>query len=214
MVMTGESTTKNEFVAVTVPPCVVTATFTFPEEADAGTIAEIEVALETVNDVAVTPPNFTAVAPRKFVPVIVTIPPRPPAEGAMPLKVGASTTVKPFCKEVVPPAVVTDTSWVPVSTSFGTVTETALELLSEISVAATDPIVIAEMLDRYEPLIVSTSPRGPADWLSDVMIGLSKTLNAPAADAVPPGVITIMSAGPEVTVSGTTAVIVDALTTV
>ena len=41
----------------------------------AGDVAVIEVALLTVNDVALVPPNRTAVAPVKLVPVIVTLVP-------------------------------------------------------------------------------------------------------------------------------------------
>ena len=68
-------------VVALVPKDVVTATFTVP--APAGDVAVMEVALLTVNDVAFAAPNFTAVAPVKFVPVRVTdVPPAagPPLE--------------------------------------------------------------------------------------------------------------------------------------
>ena len=54
-----------------VPPGVVTVTSTAPA-LPAGEVAVICVALLTVNEVAAVPPNFTAVAPVKLVPVIVT----------------------------------------------------------------------------------------------------------------------------------------------
>ena len=57
---------------VAVPPGVVTVTG--PEVAPDGTVAFIEVADKTVN-VVVVPSNFTAVAPVRFVPVIVTLSP-------------------------------------------------------------------------------------------------------------------------------------------
>jgi hypothetical protein len=60
-----------------VPPGVVTVTSTVP--APAGDVAVIEVAELTVTPVADAPPNFTAVAPLKLVPVIVTK--VPPATG-------------------------------------------------------------------------------------------------------------------------------------
>ena len=50
---------------------LVTATATAPA-ACAGVTAVIEVALATVKDTAATPPNVTAVAPEKLVPLIVT----------------------------------------------------------------------------------------------------------------------------------------------
>jgi hypothetical protein len=52
-----------------------------PLAAPAGTVAVIEVSLLTVNDEAETPPNFTAVAPRKPLPVIATEVPKVPELG-------------------------------------------------------------------------------------------------------------------------------------
>ena len=60
-----------------VPPGVVTVTSTVP--APAGAVAVIWVALLTVKPVAAVVPKSTAVAPVKFVPVIVTL--VPPAGG-------------------------------------------------------------------------------------------------------------------------------------
>jgi hypothetical protein len=59
-----------------VPAEVVTVTSTVPAE-PAGAIAEMDVALLTVNVVAAVVPNFTAVAPVRFVPVITTEVPPP-----------------------------------------------------------------------------------------------------------------------------------------
>jgi hypothetical protein len=60
-----------------VPAEVVTVTSTVPAE-PGGAVAEIDVALLTVNVVAAVVPNFTAVAPVKFVPVTDTeFPPNP-----------------------------------------------------------------------------------------------------------------------------------------
>ena len=61
-------------LAALVPPGVVTRTLAVPA-VPGGVDALMEVALRTVNDVAV-PPIVTAVAPAKFVPVMVTaVPP-------------------------------------------------------------------------------------------------------------------------------------------
>jgi hypothetical protein len=54
-----------------VPADVVTVISTVPGDS-AGAVALMDVALETVNVVAAIPPNFTAIAPVKAVPVIVT----------------------------------------------------------------------------------------------------------------------------------------------
>lgn len=57
--------------SVPVPWAVVTATSTAPADF-AGVVAVIEVFELTVNAEALVPPKVTAVAPVKFVPVIVT----------------------------------------------------------------------------------------------------------------------------------------------
>ena len=73
---------------VAVPTGVVTEIA--PEMAAAGTVAVICVALFTVNVVAEMPLNLTAVAPVKFVPVIVTPVPTGPLVGAKLVIVGAA----------------------------------------------------------------------------------------------------------------------------
>jgi hypothetical protein len=57
-------------VVALVPPGVVTVMSTVP--VPAGAVAVTEVAEFTVNVVALVAPNFTAVAPEKLVPVMVT----------------------------------------------------------------------------------------------------------------------------------------------
>ena len=62
--------------AALVPPGVVTRTLAVPT-ARAGVVAVMVVALTTMTLVAAVPPMVTAVAPERFVPVIVTlVPPR------------------------------------------------------------------------------------------------------------------------------------------
>ena len=56
----------------------------------AGTTAVICVALTTVNEAAAIPLNATPVVPDKFVPVIVTVVPTMPLEGAMLVMLGAT----------------------------------------------------------------------------------------------------------------------------
>jgi hypothetical protein len=69
----------------------VTVISTVPEPA--GATAVIEVALETVNDVAAVLPNLTAVAPVKDVPVMVTLDPARPAAGDTEVTTGAARYV-------------------------------------------------------------------------------------------------------------------------
>ena len=74
------------------PPVVVTVTSTVPA-APAGEVAVICVAEFTVNVVAATLPNCTALAPVKLAPVMTTmLPPTVgPADGFTPVTVGGAT---------------------------------------------------------------------------------------------------------------------------
>jgi hypothetical protein len=69
---------STELVAL-VPPVFVTVTSTVP--LPGGEVAAIDVALLTVNEVALVLPNFTAVARMKLLPAIVTA--VPPAVGPL-----------------------------------------------------------------------------------------------------------------------------------
>ena len=73
------------------PDGVVTVTLIIPA-VPAGLVVVIEVPLTTVKLVAAVLPNFTAVAPSKFVPVIVTgVPPiTEPVAGERTVTVGAA----------------------------------------------------------------------------------------------------------------------------
>ena len=83
-----------------------------------GPSAWIDVAEPTVK-VAAVPLNATAVAPVKFVPLIVTLAPTNPLVGAKLVIVGGLNTVKLLALVAVPPGVVTLTG--PVVAPVGTV---------------------------------------------------------------------------------------------
>jgi hypothetical protein len=76
---------------VLVPPGVVTLTVANVPVARFGATAVICVALSTVNDVAFVVANLTAVAPRKPVPLMVTLVPFLPVVGDTAVTVGALT---------------------------------------------------------------------------------------------------------------------------
>jgi len=95
--------TVKLFALVAVPPGVVT--LSGPVVA-AGTIARIAVSEVTVK-LALTVLNVTAVAPVKFVPLIVMLVPTGPLVGVKLVMVGAGITVKLFVLLAVPPGVVT-----------------------------------------------------------------------------------------------------------
>ena len=86
LVIVGPLTTVNALTLVVVPPGVVT--LSGPVVAPLGTVAEIEVAELTVK-LALVPLNVTAVAPVKFVPLIVTPVPTGPLVGEKLVIVGA-----------------------------------------------------------------------------------------------------------------------------
>ncbi len=77
-----------------------------PLEAPAGTVAWIAVAELTVK-LALVPLNCTAVAPVKFVPLIVTLVPAGPLPGVKLVIVGGLSTVKLLALLALPPGVVT-----------------------------------------------------------------------------------------------------------
>src|SRR6185503_16026541 len=86
-VIVGAGITVKLAALVAVPPGVVT--LTGPVVAPAGTVAWIAEAEVTVKLAALTPLNRTAVAPVKFVPVIVTLVPTGPLVGVKLVIVGA-----------------------------------------------------------------------------------------------------------------------------
>ena len=91
-VTVGAATYVNETTFVEAPPGVVTVTVAAPAT-PAGAVAVTDVADTTTTFVAAFAPNFTPVAPVRFVPVIVTdVPPATgPLTGLSAVTVGAAT---------------------------------------------------------------------------------------------------------------------------
>jgi hypothetical protein len=104
LVIVGGGTTVNVALLVTVPAGVVTPSG--PVVAPAGAVALIDVSEATVK-LALVPLNVTAVAPVKFVPLIVTLVPTGPLAGAKLVIVGGGTTVNALALVAVPASVVT-----------------------------------------------------------------------------------------------------------
>jgi hypothetical protein len=90
-VMVGAPTTVKSFVLVAVPTVFVT--LILPVVAPVGTVAVIDVAEFTVNEVALVVLNLTTVVPQNFVPVIVTLVPMAPAVGVNEVMVGVAGAV-------------------------------------------------------------------------------------------------------------------------
>jgi len=202
MVGAGEPINVNP-AKVAVPPGVVTLIL---PEAPAPTTAVIVVAFTTVNDVAAVPPKLTAVAPVRFVPVIVTADPLPALVGVSDEMVGTAINVNP-AKVTVPPGVVTLTlPEVPVPTT--AVMVVAFTTVNDV--ATVPPKLTAVAPVKLVPVMVTVVPLPTLVGVNEEMVGAAINVNPPKV-AVPPGVVTLTL--PEVPIP-TTAVIVFASTTV
>src|SRR5437016_2261686 len=200
----GRVTVKLPALAA-VPPAVVT--LIGPVVAPSGTVAVIALAEFTVK-LALVPLNFTAVAPVRFVPLIVTLVPTAPLVGAKLVIVGGgleTVTVKLPALLAVPPAVVTLTG--PVVAPAGTVAVIALaEFTVKFALVPLNCTAVAPV--KFVPLIVTLVPTGPLVGAKLVIVGAfesGSTPNTSSSVAVP--AYTLPLTGPVVAPLGTVAVI-------
>ncbi len=161
--------------------------------------------LLTANDDAGVEPNATAVAPVKFVPVIVTLVPPAvgPVEGATPNTVGAGTYVNssPGPVALVTPAVVTVTSTTPDPCGEVAVIDVPLPLTTNVD-AGFEPNATAVAPVKFVPAIVTLVPPavGPVDGATPDTVGRGGTYvnSSPGPVAlVPPAVVTVTSTTPD-----------------
>ena len=165
-----------------VPPAVVTDTL---PEVPLDTTADMLVELLTTKDVAAVPPNFTALAVVKFVPVIVTVVPVIPDVGVKEVMVGAFTNVKP-ASVTVPPGVVTETlPEVPLAIT--AVILVALTTVKEVAVVPPKLTAVAPV--KLVPVMVTVKPVPDDVGVNDVMVGAGTKVK-PANETVPPSVVT------------------------
>jgi hypothetical protein len=116
------------------------------------------------------PLNLTAVAPVKFVPVIVTLVPARPLVGVKLVMVGAGTvTVKLPVEVPVPDGVVTKIG--PVVAVEETVAVICVELLTVKVVAGVPLKATAVAPEKFVPVIVTIVPAGPLVGVKLVMVG-------------------------------------------
>src|SRR5262245_2980418 len=149
--------------ALAVPPGVVTVTF--PED-PSSIVAVIEVDEFTINDPAGVPPKLTAVAPVKFVPVIVITAPGPPAVGLNVLIVGVGKKMNP-AKLSTPPGVFTRT--LPVEPE-PTIAEILVELSTINEAAGVPPKLTAVAPVKFVPVIVIVAPLPAEVGLNEVTV--------------------------------------------
>ena len=157
-------------VNVPTPDAVVTET---EPEAPAPTVALMLVALTTVNVVAALPPKLTAVAPVKFVPVILTTCPVLPDVGVKDVIEGAGVediNVNPALLAM-PFDVVTLT--LPVAPAPTTaVILVALTTVNEV--AAVPPKLTADAPVKFVPVIVTVCPVPAEIGLKEAIVGGGK----------------------------------------
>jgi hypothetical protein len=177
--------TVKSAVLVAVPPAVVT--LTLPVVAPMGTVAVICVSELTVKVVAEVVLNFTELAPKNPVPVIVTTVPTEPLVGEKDAIVGtgAAVTVKFVVLVAFPSAFVTWTfpDCVPLAT-------VALICVLLSTVNASDLLPIFTWVTSWEsggllklvPVIVTTVPTGPLVGEKDEIVGTEA--NAGTAETI------------------------------
>ncbi|MDP9359858.1 MAG: hypothetical protein M3P29_00245, partial [Acidobacteriota bacterium] len=200
-------------VTVKVPPDADPAgvvTLTEPLPAPAGAIAVICVSLLIVNDVALTPLNFTAVAPVKALPPIVTLVPARPLAGLMDDTSGGGMIVKLVVLDPVPASVITEIG--PDVAPAGTVATICVSL-DTVYVEALMPLNFTAVAPvKPEPVTVTDVPAAPLEGVKEVIEGGAVTLKLPALLPVPDAVVTLT--GPMPAPAGAIAVICVSLSTV
>ena len=157
------------------PPEFVTVTSTVP--LPAGEVAMIDVALLTVNEVAAVPPNRTAVAPVKLLPVMVTgVPPAAgPLFGEIDVTVGAARKVNWSAElaALVPPKFVTVTSTVPLPA--GEVAAIDVALLTVNEVAAEPPNCTAVARMKLLPVMITGVPPVAGPLFGEIEVTSTRT---------------------------------------
>jgi hypothetical protein len=193
---------------VAVPPAVVTVIL--PVVEPLATVPVIWVELLTVKAEAAVELNFTAVAPVKLVPVMMTAVPTGPVVGLNAEIVGGGALIaKLVADRTVPAGVVT--LILPVVVPLATVAAICVELFTVKLAAAVELNFTAVAPVKFVPVIVTEIPATPLVGLKLVMVGASSTVKFVADPAVPPGVITVIF--PLAVPAATVAVIWVALST-
>ena len=176
--------TKAKPPEVIVPPGAVTETLHVAPPL--ATTAVICVGEFTIKLAAGTPPKLTAVAPKKFVPVIVTVAPAAALVGAKPPIVGGAKKLKPALVPV-PPGVVTETF--PLAPPAAT---TAVICIADTTVklaAGTPPTLTAVAPVKFAPLIVTVAPTAALVGVKLLIVG-GKIKVKPGFIIVPPSAVT------------------------
>jgi hypothetical protein len=204
LVIVGGASTSKLDALVTVTPLDIT--LIGPSEADAGTTATMVVALAEVTE-ALTPLNCTTGEAPKLVPVTVTEAPGAPLVGEKLVMVGVGNTVNVPALVTVMPVPLTRTEMVPVVAPTGTVTvsEFAVAAVTVAKVPLKRTVLLAGIVLKLVPVIVTVAPTAPLVGEKLVMVGAGTTSKLEALVTVTPLDVTEM--GPSAAPAGTVTVI-------
>jgi hypothetical protein len=188
-VINGEGNTVKFDELFTVTPLVVMEIS--PEEAPAGTVVVMVVAVEAVTD-AFVPLNVTEGDALKLVPVMITVAPTAPLEGLNPVMVGEGNTVKFELLKTVIPFTVKEINPVPAPT--GTVV--VILFIEEAVTRAITPLnritLLALMVLKLFPEMVMVAPTAAVVGLNPVMFGVGNTVKSSVLVTVTPLTVTVI----------------------
>ncbi|MGA7827829.1 MAG: hypothetical protein WCA04_09220, partial [Geobacteraceae bacterium] len=164
-----------------VPVLPITSTVIDPDVAPAGTVVTIWVAVELVTTASV-PLNFTMLSVGVVLnsdPVMVTVVPGSPNKGATAVMAAPGVTVKLAGDVAVllPTITVTD----PVVAPAGTVVTiwVAVELVTTAAVPLNITMLLAGVVLKLVPVMVTVVPGGPEDGAREVIVGAGVELLLP-----------------------------------
>jgi hypothetical protein len=155
---------KANPASVASPPGVVTEAL---PEVPLATTTVMVVGETTLNEAAAVPPKLTAVAPVKFIPVMVTVAPLAALVGVNEEMAGGGMKSNP-ASVASPPGVVIDTP--PVDPLATTAVMVVLETTVN-AVAAVPPKLTAVAPVKFVPVMVTVAPLAALVGVNEVMVG-------------------------------------------
>ncbi|CAB4812309.1 unannotated protein [freshwater metagenome] len=170
----GGTVTVSCVAATTVPFGVITLTLTGPAVAASGMLVVICVPAGLTLTAAESPPNETAVAPEKLVPLMVTTLPMSPVAGVKPVMVGANglvITVNCATDVRLPLGKVTTIEPAPTVAPTGTNTSRRVALIT-LNIAAVPLTVTAVAVSRPRPPTCTIAPTCPDEGSNPSNVGL------------------------------------------
>jgi hypothetical protein len=168
-----------------------------PVVAPAGTLVVSFLPLPTEESTtASTPLNSTillAAVVLKSFPFIVTTAPTAPLVGVKLVMVGVGKTVKFDALVNVTPLTVTEIVPLVVPTGTVVVSDVVVAAVTTAVVPLKDTTLLAGVVLKFVPVIITVAPIAPLAGLKDVKVGVAKTVKGEALLIVTPAVVIVMS---------------------